>query len=149
MNWTSNIQVLHSLEWDYAHKQISYFISKMIFTINTGKLLLNVLDKTTPAKFVAFFLNIYKYINVHCSWAWLLLAIDDFGTKCTLSHSTTDPSSDNFWHSEDHASWYILIMDRAPWPRQQTVNITSMTYTYCCVYSTRLMMMDSKPVRNM
>jgi len=24
-----------------------------------------------------------------------------------------------------------------------------MTYTYCCVYSTRLLMMDRKPVRNM
>jgi len=24
-----------------------------------------------------------------------------------------------------------------------------MTYTYCCAYSTRLLMMDRKPVRNM
>jgi len=24
-----------------------------------------------------------------------------------------------------------------------------MTYTYCCVYSTRLLMMGRKPVRNM
>jgi len=24
-----------------------------------------------------------------------------------------------------------------------------MTYIYCCVYSTRLLMMDRKPVRNM
>jgi len=24
-----------------------------------------------------------------------------------------------------------------------------MTYTYCCVYSARLLMMDRKPVRNM
>jgi hypothetical protein len=71
----------------------------------------------TIRSFFFFFLNIYKYINVHCSWAWLLLAIDDFGTKCTLSHSTTDPSSDNFWYSEDHASWYILITDGTPWPR--------------------------------
>jgi hypothetical protein len=29
------------------------------------------------------------------------------------------------------------------------VNITSMTKTYCCVYSTRLLMMDSRSVRNM
>jgi hypothetical protein len=28
------------------------------------------------------------------------------------------------------------------------VSITCMTYTYCCVYSTRLLMMDSKPLRN-
>jgi len=26
---------------------------------------------------------------------------------------------------------------------------TCMTYTYCCVYSTRLLMRDRKPVRNM
>jgi hypothetical protein len=26
---------------------------------------------------------------------------------------------------------------------------TCMTYTYCCVYSIRLLMMDNKPVRNM
>jgi len=26
---------------------------------------------------------------------------------------------------------------------------SSMTHTYCCVYSTRLLMMDRKPVRNM
>ena len=29
------------------------------------------------------------------------------------------------------------------------VSITCMTYTYSCVYSTRLLMMDRKPVRNM
>jgi hypothetical protein len=29
------------------------------------------------------------------------------------------------------------------------VSITCMTYIYCCVYSTRLLMMDRKPVRNM
>jgi hypothetical protein len=29
------------------------------------------------------------------------------------------------------------------------VSITCMTNTYCCVYSTRLLMMDRKPVRNM
>ena len=32
---------------------------------------------------------------------------------------------------------------------QQAVNKTCMTYTYCCVYSTRLLMMDRKPVQNM
>ena len=32
---------------------------------------------------------------------------------------------------------------------EQAVSITRMTYTYCCVYSTRLLMMDRKPVRNM
>jgi len=26
---------------------------------------------------------------------------------------------------------------------------SKMTYTYCCVYSTRLLMVDRKPVRNM
>ena len=30
--------------------------------------------------------------------------------------------------------------------RQQAVSTTRMTYTYCCVYSTRLPMMDRKPV---
>jgi len=29
------------------------------------------------------------------------------------------------------------------------VSINCMTYTYCCVYSTRFLMMDRKPVRNM
>ena len=32
---------------------------------------------------------------------------------------------------------------------QQAVSITSMTDTYCCVYSARILMMDKKPVRNM
>ena len=32
---------------------------------------------------------------------------------------------------------------------RQAVSITCMTYTYCCVYSTRLLMMDRKPARNM
>ena len=32
---------------------------------------------------------------------------------------------------------------------QQAVSITCMTYNYCCVYSTRLLMMERKPVRNM
>jgi len=31
----------------------------------------------------------------------------------------------------------------------QAGGITCMTYTYCCVYSTRLLMMARKPVRNM
>ena len=31
---------------------------------------------------------------------------------------------------------------------QQAVSKTCMTYTYCCVYSTRHLMMDRKPVRN-
>jgi len=30
-----------------------------------------------------------------------------------------------------------------------SVSITCMTYTYCCVYSTRLLMMDRASVRNM
>jgi len=32
---------------------------------------------------------------------------------------------------------------------QQAVSITCMKHTYCCVYSTRLLMMDRKPVPNM
>jgi len=32
---------------------------------------------------------------------------------------------------------------------QQAVSITCMTHTCCCLYSTRLLMMDRKPVRNM
>jgi len=32
---------------------------------------------------------------------------------------------------------------------QQAVSITCMTYTYCCVYSARLLMMDRETVRNM
>jgi len=32
---------------------------------------------------------------------------------------------------------------------KQAVSITCMTYTYCCVYSARLLMIDRKPVRNM
>ena len=39
------------------------------------------------------------------------------------------------------SGWNILI--------SLTESITCMTNTYCCVYSTRLLMMDSKPVRNM
>ena len=35
------------------------------------------------------------------------------------------------------------------WSRWQAVSITCMTYTYCCVHSTRFLMMDRKPVRNM
>jgi len=31
----------------------------------------------------------------------------------------------------------------------QTVSINCTTYTYCCVYSTGILMMDRKPVRNM
>jgi hypothetical protein len=31
----------------------------------------------------------------------------------------------------------------------QVMLITCMTITFCCVYSTRLLMMDNKPVRNM
>jgi len=31
----------------------------------------------------------------------------------------------------------------------RTVSLTCMTYTYCCVYSTRLLMMDRETVRNM
>jgi len=31
----------------------------------------------------------------------------------------------------------------------QAVSITCMTYTYCCVYSTGLLMMDRGTVRNM
>ena len=33
--------------------------------------------------------------------------------------------------------------------RQQAVRITCMTYTYCCAYSARLLMMDRDTVRNM
>jgi uncharacterized protein YcfL len=32
---------------------------------------------------------------------------------------------------------------------EQAASIPCMTYTYCCVYSARLLMMDRKPVRNM
>ena len=32
---------------------------------------------------------------------------------------------------------------------QQAVSKTCMTYTYCCAYSIRFLMMDRKPVRNM
>ena len=32
---------------------------------------------------------------------------------------------------------------------QQPVTITCMTYTCCCVYSARLVMMDGETVRNM
>jgi hypothetical protein len=31
----------------------------------------------------------------------------------------------------------------------QAVSITSITDTWCCIYSTRLLKMDRKPVRNM
>jgi len=41
---------------------------------------------------------------------------------------------------------YIQVMLTAC---SQAASITSMTYTYCCVYSTRLLVMDWKPVRNM
>jgi len=32
---------------------------------------------------------------------------------------------------------------------EEAVSITCMTYTYCCVYSARLLMMDRDTVRNM
>jgi len=32
---------------------------------------------------------------------------------------------------------------------EQAVSVTCMTYTYCCVYSARLLMMDRETVRNM
>jgi len=31
----------------------------------------------------------------------------------------------------------------------QEISITCMTYTYCCVYSARFLMMDRETVRNM
>jgi len=65
------------------------------------------------------FFNIYKYINVHCSWAWLLLAIDNFGTKCTLSHYTTDPSSANLFAPAicqlSHAKLCYIWLWQGPW----------------------------------
>ena len=103
------------------------------------------------------------------------------------------PASFHFWHSQDRASLYILILktnkmqhfsnlflfrtlnysDRFTVHNQEssTVHtaigichtdyadcllarsgwntITCITNIYCCVYSTRLLMMDSKPVRIM
>jgi len=40
------------------------------------------------------------------------------------------------------SGWNSILMSLA-------ISINYMTNTYCCVYSTRLLMMDSKPVRNM
>jgi len=48
-----------------------------------------------------------------------------------------------------YADCLLADQDVPSWFRQQAVSIMWMTYTYCCVYSTRLMMMDRKPVRNM
>jgi len=39
--------------------------------------------------------------------------------------------------------------DGISWSRYQEISITCMTYTYCCVYSSRLLMMDREAVRNM
>jgi len=41
---------------------------------------------------------------------------------------------------------YIQVMLTAC---KEAVSITFMTYTYCCVYSARLLMMDREIVRNM
>jgi len=41
---------------------------------------------------------------------------------------------------------YIQVMLTAC---EQAVSITCMTYTYCCVYSEKLLMMDRETVRNM
>jgi len=41
---------------------------------------------------------------------------------------------------------YIQVMLTACW---QAVSITCMTYTYCRVYSARLLVMDRETVRNM
>ena len=50
-----------------------------------------------------------------------------------------------YTHIYTHTHIYIYIFFFC----QQTVYITSMTDTYCCVYSTRLLIMDSRSVRNM
>jgi hypothetical protein len=77
-----------------------------------------------------------------------------------------------FWHSEDCASWYILIiktdemhyfsnlfryitlhvLDRFTVHHQESSTVhtaTGICHTGYAVYSTRLLMMDSKPVQNM
>jgi len=42
--------------------------------------------------------------------------------------------------------YVIQVMLTACW---QAVSITCMTYTYCCAYNARLLMMDKETVRNM
>jgi len=56
--------------------------------------------------------------------------------------SSTEYTAIGICHTGYADCWNILIPLAS---RQQTC----MTYTYCCVYSTKLLMMDRKPVWSM
>jgi hypothetical protein len=79
--------------------------------------------------------------------------------KCTFSQiyfwNRTLHVSDKFsvHHQESSTVYtaidYVILLASGIRMEQQAVSITCMTYTYWCVYSTRFLMMDRKPIRNM
>jgi len=61
-----------------------------------------------------------------------------------------------FWDRTLHVSDWFCVHHQESGTVHTAIGIchtavskTCMTYTYCCVYSARLLMMDREPVRNM
>jgi len=79
-----------------------------------------------------YFSNLFSYRTVHVS------------DRFTVHHQESSTVCTTIGIC--HTSYVECLLARC---RQQATYITSMTNTYFCVYSTRLLMMESKPVQNM
>jgi len=89
----------------------------------------------------------HVFLHILCNITWGIYTV--IHKYILLIKTEMHYFSNLFWYRTLHVSDRSTVQHQESSTVYTAVSITCMKTTYCCVYRTRLLMMESRPVRNM